>query len=111
MATLEEEKKIRQTLKENLAELVAIDPESLARTTELGTEVNFEAGVPVFRRILELFKDLAECDLDGVPFKVLDNMDEHQRPKKPGPVTARRLSCGARTALMRMATRDRSGRL
>lgn len=67
MATLEEEQQSRKKLVETLGALKAIEPESLARTDVLGQELSFRDGISIFKRTLELFSDLSECNLDNVP--------------------------------------------
>jgi hypothetical protein len=74
MATFEEEQQQLQELRKVLDALNAIDPESLVRTNDLGKDLNFEAGLPVFRRTLGLFRDLSECNLDSVPFETLNQL-------------------------------------
>lgn len=74
MATIEQEQQHRSELQSVLGQLVSIQPESLVRAEELGKDLNFETGSPVFRRTLDLFKDLSECDLDGVPAEMLQQL-------------------------------------
>jgi len=74
MATLDEEQQQRSELRSVLDQLVAIEPESLVRTEELGRDLNFEAGLPVFRRTLGLFQDLSGSNLDEVPFETLQQL-------------------------------------
>ena len=56
MATLEQEQEEHKKLREVLEKLQAIEPESLVRADVLGKGLNFEAGLPVFRRTLGLFR-------------------------------------------------------
>lgn len=74
MATFEQEQQQNKKLRETLGALKAIDPESLVRTDVLGKDLNFEAGLPVFRRTLSLFQDLADCNLDNFPFETLSQL-------------------------------------
>ena len=60
-----------------LAKLLAIRPEDLVRTEELGTSLDFRDGIPAFARTLSLFRELAEADLDDVPASLLNNIGEH----------------------------------
>lgn len=74
MATLEQEQAQRSDLQSVLSQLVAIQPESLVRADVLGKELNFESGLPVFKRTLDLFKDLSESRLDDLPYEMLNNL-------------------------------------
>lgn len=67
MPTLEEEQQARKKLVEILGALKSIDPTTLARTDVLGQALSFQDGVPIFRRTIELFTDLSECNLENVP--------------------------------------------
>ena len=71
MATPEDEKNERQRLDQALAKLAEITPESLVRREELGAALSFESGAPYFSRTLKLFRDLANCSLDGLPHAAL----------------------------------------
>lgn len=79
MATLEEEKEKRQELGKVLAELVQVKPEDLVRESELGRELNFDAGLPYFTRTLRLFTDLAQSNLDTIPFQRLNQLTNAAR--------------------------------
>jgi hypothetical protein len=74
MATFEEEKQQYQELRKVLDALNAIEPESLGRMNDLGKDLNFEAGLPVFRRTLGLFQDLSACNLDNFPYETLQQL-------------------------------------
>lgn len=74
MATFEQEKKMHDELRKVLDELNSIEPESLVRADVLGKDLSFEAGLPVFRRTLGLFRDLSQCNLDSVPYETLQQM-------------------------------------
>lgn len=74
MPTLKEEETARKQLVEMLNALNTIDPNSLARTEVLGQELSFKDGVPIFSRTLDLFKDLAACNLANVPKERLDQI-------------------------------------
>lgn len=71
MATHEQEASQRQTLTAILDDLSKVEPESLVRADELGKELSFELGLPIFHRVLGLFKDLRECNLENVPYEAL----------------------------------------
>lgn len=64
----------QENLREALTKLSATEAEDLARTSELGTSLDFGAGIPVFARTLRLFQDLAEANLDNIPASVLDQL-------------------------------------
>ncbi len=74
MATFDQEQAHRKRLQAALDQLSQIRPESLVRTDVLGRELSFEAGLPVFQRTLGLFKDLADCNLDNVPYEILNQL-------------------------------------
>lgn len=74
MATLEQEQQQHQELRKVLDALNAIEPESLVRADVLGKDLSFEAGLPVFRRTLGLFRDLSECNLDSFPYETLNQL-------------------------------------
>jgi hypothetical protein len=74
MATFEQEQKQHQELRKVLDALNAIQPESLVRADVLGKDLSFEAGLPVFRRTLDLFRDLSECNLEPLPFETLSQL-------------------------------------
>lgn len=64
---LEGEKEAREKLQQTLTELIHVSADSLIRTSELGTALDFSQGVPVFKRTIGLFKGLSEANLDNVP--------------------------------------------
>jgi len=63
MAGLAQRKKVHQALMEKIADLAAIDPKSLARTSDLSPDINFREAVPHFEEMLELCKQLSQRDL------------------------------------------------
>jgi len=71
---LEQETKARAGLVAELEKLKQITPESLVRTSQLGTALEFGSGVEVFRRTLSLFDSLANCNLDNVPVNMLTQL-------------------------------------
>ena len=79
MATLEEEKAIRDSLQTQLDQLTKIDPNSLVRADELGQVLSFREGLPYFQRVLRLFRDLAQANLDTVPCGQLRQLDQAAR--------------------------------
>ena len=74
MATPEQEKTERQRLDDTLRKLNEITPESLIRREVLGQALSFESGVPFFERILKLFRDLANCSLDGASYSAIKEL-------------------------------------
>jgi len=79
MATLEEENAMRQDLKNVLTELAKIGPEDLARSKDLGPQLNFEGGVVYFSRILRLFHTLNDTDFSDVPYQQLVSLRDAAR--------------------------------
>ena len=73
MATVEQETQKREDLGKVLAVIAKIKPEGLVRE-DLGRELNFSAGLPYFQRILRLFRDLAESNLDSLPYERLNQL-------------------------------------
>jgi hypothetical protein len=71
MPTLEEEQQLRKQLRDMLSQIGAIDAESLGRVDDLGKQLSFQSGIEYFRRILKLFQDLSEVNLDDVSHQVL----------------------------------------
>lgn len=66
-----EEVQARKDLKDLLNKLEQISPESLVRTDELGTSLDFKIGISVFKRTLDLFGELKGSSLDRIPGNVL----------------------------------------
>lgn len=67
----------RESLQNVLTSLNEVKPEYLAQTDRLGTELNFEDGVPYFRRILKLYQDLSECNLDYIPLRKISELTQY----------------------------------
>ena len=72
MATLEQENTARNFLKTELPKFSQLNPKDFARDSELGTQFGFSEGLPYFERIVNLYKELSQVDLSGVPFSALD---------------------------------------
>jgi hypothetical protein len=70
------EERVRTELDQVLGNLSAITSESLIRTNELGTSLDFRNGVPVFERTLRLFRDLKEANLDNIPLNILAQLKQ-----------------------------------
>jgi hypothetical protein len=73
---LDQENAARDKLREALDKLAGISPESLVRTDELGTSLDFSNGVEVFRRTLALFESLSNSNLDNVPIDILNRLTQ-----------------------------------
>lgn len=66
--TLQETKaEAAKSLTAILQELTEIDADDLSRTTELGTELDFSDGVPLFGQTLSLLRRLRDSDLSLLP--------------------------------------------
>jgi hypothetical protein len=76
MATIEQEKEQRDKLQKALQSLSEITPESLVRGEDLGKVLDFSGGINAFRRVLELFKELAKCSLDDVSHSKMRSLAE-----------------------------------
>jgi hypothetical protein len=63
MATVEERHKALTAATDQIAELAAIDPKTLARTSDLSPDINFKDAVPHFEEMLDLCKQLSQRDL------------------------------------------------
>ena len=74
MATIEQETAHRESLYAQLGHLTSIDENSLVRADELGQVLSFREGLPYFRRVLRLFRDLAEANLDTLPSSQLHSL-------------------------------------
>jgi len=75
MATHEQRKQKVNALREKLSELAEIDPNSLARTSDLSPSINFEEAVPPFEEMLDLCKQLDQRDISRLPTQQLDMID------------------------------------
>lgn len=71
MATTAQRQQILEAAQEKIATLAAIDPKTLARTSELSRDINFKDAVPHFERMLELCKQLSQRDLSRLPHQQL----------------------------------------
>jgi len=67
----EEDTEARKRLETTLDELLEMTPDRLTRSDELGTQLGFAHGTPVFRRTLSLFRELREADLTGLPAQLI----------------------------------------
>lgn len=73
MATLEQEKKEKETLQIVLDTIHKMSVEDLIRT-ELGTDLNFESGRIFFERYIKLYSDLRQTSLDNVPYETISQL-------------------------------------
>lgn len=71
-----ETQEAQKQLREALTKVTAIEPQDLARTSVLGTTLDFRAGISVFSRTLRLFQDLAEANLDNIPVTILNQLKQ-----------------------------------
>jgi hypothetical protein len=76
MQFIEQEKQARSALSTEIEKLSQITPESLVRTDDLGRQLDFSKGTDVFKRVLGLFKDLKESNLDNVSYQALTNLTQ-----------------------------------
>ena len=63
MATVQQRREALETATAKLAELSAVDPKALARTSDLSPDINFSDAAPHFEGMLELCKQLSQRDL------------------------------------------------
>lgn len=70
----EQDKKAREALSAALAPITSLSPESLVRTSELGTSLDFSKGTSIFERTIRLFHDLEQSNLDNVPTNVFQEL-------------------------------------
>jgi hypothetical protein len=70
----DEEQAARAALDEALAALGEITSESLVRSADLGTTLDFSDGADVFGRTLNLFASLAESRLENVPVSTVQRL-------------------------------------
>lgn len=70
MATIEQINSEKDELNNLLKEISTYTPEMLLRQ-DLGPELNFEKGIPIFKRFLNLYHELRLCDLDSIPSESL----------------------------------------
>lgn len=66
-----------QKFQENLQTLISIKIEDLVRERELGTDMNFKEGVPLFERIMNFYSLFEKIDLDVVNPTQIDNLNTH----------------------------------
>jgi len=67
---------IRQALRDKIRQLASIDGASLARTSELGTTLDFSSCVPAFIGTARLFGRLQGADLDDLPIPLLTQLQQ-----------------------------------
>ena len=73
---LEAERVARESLQQSLAKLGAISSDNLVRTDQLGSALDFRAGVEVFERTLALYRSLQSASLDNIPQNLLAQLTE-----------------------------------
>jgi len=74
VATIEQGNEERARLTSYLSELANIKPEDLVRADVLGKELSFAKGVPYFERLLRLFQELHESNVDTLPYGQLSQL-------------------------------------
>ena len=74
---LEQERSARQELEASLKALASFTPDSLVRTEQLGTALDFSQGTDVFARTLGLFRSLQESSIDNVPYDTLSKLTQY----------------------------------
>ncbi|MCB7129049.1 MAG: hypothetical protein J3T61_05890 [Candidatus Brocadiales bacterium] len=67
MATVEQRRKALEAATAQVADLAAVDPKALARTSDLSPDINFNDAVPHFEEMLELCKQLSQRDISRLP--------------------------------------------
>ena len=72
--SLEMEKSVRDELRSELGKLNSFDAHELVRADELGQDSDFQDGRSCFQRILRLFRDLSEVNLDMLSIQSLQSL-------------------------------------
>ncbi len=62
---------------ENLQKIISIKTEELVRERELGTDMNFKEGVPLFERIINYYSLFENIDLNVVNPTQIDSLNTH----------------------------------
>jgi len=75
MATLEQEKQLREKVNSYLDQFLLYTPESLIRREELGIGLNFEEALPFLVRTYKLFRDIKNSNLDGISYEALNQIN------------------------------------
>jgi hypothetical protein len=75
MATSEQEGSERQQLATILTALQQIEVDGLIRTDVLGRSLDFAPGRPAFQRMLRLFRNLQDANLEEIPFNRLQQLN------------------------------------
>ena len=70
----ESEKSVRDALRSELGKLNSLDANELVRADELGPDSDFQDALPYFQRILRLFRDLSEVNLDMLSIRSLQSL-------------------------------------
>ncbi len=76
MATTEESKLLSEEIKIRLQKILTIDLISLTREAELGSQLSFKKGEPIFIKIIDLFRKVHSVDLYDLSHQVLVNLRE-----------------------------------
>ena len=74
MATYEREETVKKEPFEVLTGLSQINSKDLVRANELGKDFNFESGLQVIEKTLQLFQPLYDSTHDNVSHNILKNL-------------------------------------
>lgn len=80
MATPEQTQQILNSVRATLSELSKIDVDALIREEELGRDLSFRPGIQYFERMLRLFRDLENLNLEELPYNVLSGIQGVAEP-------------------------------
>ena len=76
MATVEQRSDALKNATEQIGELASIDPQTLARTSDLSPDINFKDAVPHFEEMLDLCKQLNQRDLSRLTVSQLNAISQ-----------------------------------
>ena len=74
MPTEEDRAQLAATMRDLITQFVYVDPESVARSRDLGTAFDFSAVLPALREVSVLAERLSGYPLERLPYRVLQNM-------------------------------------
>jgi hypothetical protein len=76
MSTIEQQQNELERLQKLLSNFLSESPDTFVRN-DLGDELNFQEGLPYFRRTFDLINDLNRYSLDDVPYAQLKRIADH----------------------------------
>lgn len=76
-ATIEQQKQLAEQVLSKLSQFLTISIEQLTREADLGKNLSFKKGEPVFVRIIELFKKVKSTELFDTPYSTLFTFSKH----------------------------------